>query len=221
MRVGGMEKEKADLMLSRLREFLSGKGVESYLVGGYVRDILLKRVTADIDISVGTDALEVAREMASTLGGKYVLLNESNGIARVVFGTNGERIFLDFSTMRGEIEQDLTHRDFTIDAMAVRLNELQDMGVHLRVIDPFGGQHDLEDRLIRTVSDISFSDDPARLLRAIRLAAELNFTIEPGTEDLISSQSHLIAQVPGERIREELCHLLATPKGNSLPANSG
>jgi poly(A) polymerase len=204
-----MEKGKIDLILSRLMEFLSGMGVESYLIGGYVRDTLLGRATADIDIGVGAYAPEVAREVASTLDGRYVLLNEMNGIARVVFGANGGHIFLDFSTIRGGIEQDLARRDFTIDAMAVSLNELQDVSSHLRVIDPFGGQQDLKDKLVRAVSETSFGDDPARLLRAVRLAVELNFTIESGTENLISDQSHLVARVPGERIREELCHLLA------------
>lgn len=207
-----VEQEVASL-LTEVSQLLIQLGVDSYLVGGYIRDALLGRATRDIDIAVVASASEVAQKIATALKGKYVLLDEVNQIARVVL-VEGEpaqvnRWHLDFSTIEGDIEVNLSHRDFTIDAIAVNLRELK--REHFDLIDPFQGQRDLERGLIRAVSQKAFEDDPARLLRAVRLAAEYGLTIEEKTEALIQSQSQLICQVARERVREELCRLLSTP----------
>ena len=218
------------LFLTRVGHFLAEEGIQSYLVGGLVRDMLLGRDTADIDIAVDARALEIAPLAATALGGKYVLLDEVNGVGRVVLAKNGAapaegKCELDFSTLKSDIEQDLAQRDFTIDAMAVDLKEIipeiltfpppgEGIEVVLKpsaLIDPFKGQDDLRQGVIRAVSETAFKSDAARLLRAVRLAAELGFSIDRETEMLIRHYCHLITGVAGERVREELVRILAVP----------
>jgi len=200
--------EKTASLLRKISDYLTRRNIDSYLVGGNIRDALLGRPTRDIDIALPR-ALELAQKLSKALGGKYVELDEERGIARVVLidPAQDNRWYLDFSTLEGNIVENLSHRDFTIDAIAVNLREL-DEG-HL--IDPFQGQNDLEKGLIKAVSTTAFLDDPARLLRAVRLAAEYGFTIDEKTAVLIQSHSQLIGHVAGERVREELCRLLSTP----------
>ncbi len=200
-------------LLATVNNLLDLQGIKSYLVGGFVRDVLLGRDTADIDIALAADALEIAPRLADALGGKFVRLDEANKVGRVVVkdkkAPSGDHWQLDFAAFGGSIEQDLSRRDFTIDAMAVDLSELSQDDIPL--IDPFNGRDDLKDRIIRVVSGTAFSSDAARLLRAVRLAAELDFTLDGQTETLLKRHSHLIAGVSGERVREELLRLLAVP----------
>jgi len=200
---------KTSLLLTKVSHFLTKQGVKSYLVGGLVRDVLLGRETADIDIAVASDALEIAPQVATAFGGKYVLLDEINRVGRVVVTSEADRWEFDFSTFEGNIEQDLARRDFTIDAMAVDLSQLSK---GFQLIDPFNGLSDLRQGVIRTVSETAFQSDAVRLLRAVRLAAELGFSIDTQTESLIRRYSHLLTNVAGERIREELLQLLAMPQ---------
>lgn len=202
-------------LLSQLGEFLTQQGVEGYLVGGYVRDVLLGRNTRDIDIAVKGDALKTAYQVASILGGAYVPLDKVNRVARVVLAEashKGDAWHLDFSTIMRHVEEDLLRRDFTVNALAASLTNWEGGGSELLLLDPLGGRKDLEGRLVRAVSATIFVDDPARLLRAVRLAAEMNFIIEKGTEALIQKQSYLVARVAGERVREELYRLLSCPR---------
>ncbi len=227
---------KASLLLTKVSNFLVEQGIRAYLVGGFVRDMLLGRDTADIDIAVAADALEIAPKLASALGGRYVLLDEVNRVGRVVLTNEREtsgkgRWELDFSTLNGNIEQDLARRDFTIDAMAVDLSNIvypsKDRGMESEkrsfapfrppvLIDPFNGWDDLHQGVIRTVAETAFQSDAARLLRAVRLAAELGFSIDKETEALIQRYSYLIASVAGERVREELLRLLAVSQARQL-----
>jgi len=202
-------KPRALLLLTKVSSFLTEQDVKAYLVGGFVRDVLLERDTADIDIAVASDALEIAPKVATALGGKYVLLDEANRIGRVVVSKEEGRWELDFSTFKGSIEQDLARRDFTVDAMAVDLSRLGEGYTEVQLIDPFNGWNDLRQGVIRAVAETAFELDAARLLRAVRLAAELGFSIDSETEALIRRYSYLIANVAGERVREELLRLLA------------
>ena len=187
-----------------------------------MRDSLLRRDTADIDIAVAADAVEIASKVADALGGRFVLLDKANRVGRVVVvdkeAPSGGRWELDFSTFQGSIEQDLARRDFTIDAMAVDLRNIVyqphplTLSPSLPIIDPFGGWADLQHGVIRTVSETAFESDAARLLRAVRLAAELGFSLDNQTEALVRRNSQLIAGVAGERLREELLRLLAVPQ---------
>ncbi|MFC2067020.1 CCA tRNA nucleotidyltransferase [Chloroflexota bacterium] len=227
----------ASVLLTRVNHVLAEGGIQSYLIGGFVRDMLLGRDTADIDIAVAANALEVASKVASALGGKYVLLDEVNGVGRVVLlnnGTNPTKVKreLDFSTLKGDIEQDLAQRDFTIDAMAFELGNIvlsdersrkpgkrDEVIVRLPgLIDPFKGWDDLKKGVIRAVSGTVFEADAVRLLRAVRLAAELGFSIDSETEALIQRCCHLISGVAGERVRDELLRILAIPRAGQLLA---
>jgi len=203
-------------LLTRIGHFLAEEGTKSYLVGGFVRDMLLKRETADIDIAVADDALQVAARAAAAMSGRYIPLDEENRIARVVLineeaSPTGDKWQLDFSTITGNIEQDLAQRDFTIDAMALELGEEATFKLSM-LIDPFQGHEDLHQGIIRAVSRTGFQSDAARLLRAVRLAAEFGFSIDMDTEALIRQDCHLISGVAGERTREELLRLLTLPK---------
>jgi len=193
----------------RLKEFLAQRSVECYLSGGFVRDALLGRPSADIDIVVGAGAMELGPEVAHAFEGKYVALDEANEIARVVLRWE-KPLHLDFSTMRGSIEEDLNLRDFTIDAIAINLEEIEEPSPLF--IDPYGGQRDLEMGLVRAISEEAFGQDPARLLRGPRLAAELGFAVDGETKARIERNRLLICGVAAERVRDELCRLLAAPK---------
>jgi poly(A) polymerase len=218
-----MKKEKIYLpepetisLLNKLDGYLSGKNIEAYIVGGFVRDLLLNRPTADIDIAVAADARKIAFAAAESLGGKYVLLDDANAVARVVLtapddASSGGVKVVDFSSYTGDIRHDLSRRDFTINAMAVSLRDYSVNSSAAEIVDILNGKGDIGLRVIRAVDDKVFSLDAVRLLRAVRLAAELGFTIEEKTENLIREYARLIPEVPGERIREELMRFLAIP----------
>ena len=210
-------------LLTEVERILAQQGIEAYVVGGWVRDVLLGRDTADIDIALAGDALAIAPRVASALGGTCVLLDEANQVARVVLPVPEEpspkvQWQLDFSSFSGTIEADLARRDFTINALAVNLHQLVRGRPAVQVIDPFHGGDDLRSRVIRVVAESVFTADPVRLLRAVRLAAELGFTMDEATETLIQRDARLIARVAGERVREELLRLLSVPgSGRFLP----
>jgi poly(A) polymerase len=209
----------------RLREIvalLAQRGTEGYFVGGCVRDVLLGRVVRDWDIAVAGNAPEVAQWVVGDFGAVYVPLDVGRGIVRVVFPSGEGQWHLDLSSYKGDIEADLSRRDFTINAMAVGLPLFTSTDCHAGspslpqfdaadVIDPFGGLKDLAERRIRAASDSIFEDDPVRLLRAVRLAAEYDFTVDEGTERLMRRQGDLLPRVPGERVREEITRLLSVP----------
>lgn len=170
----------------------------------------MERQTNDIDIAVDGNALTIAEAVAEEVGGKFVVLDRANKIARVVIIGEERQWHLDFSSFSDDIESDLARRDFTIDAMAVELDGFS-MESPLKIIDPFSGREDIKNKVLRAVSDRAFEDDAIRLLKAVRLAAELDFEIEQHTEFLIRECSQSVSKVAGERIREELLRLLHLP----------
>lgn len=202
----------AAALLTRLGSFFRSVGIEPYLVGGYVRDTFIGRPSHDIDLTVGVNAPVIAREMADALQGTFVLLDEVHQVARVVVPMSGERWNVDLATLRGTIEEDLAKRDFTIDAIAVRMTALQPGPNPVDSIDPLNGVPDIEQKLIRAASDTIFQDDPARLLRAFRLAAELGFSIAPETEALVQRDALLVPLISGERVHDELGRILETDR---------
>ena len=207
-----MIEPRALSLLAILDGLLVKQNVQGYLVGGFVRDVLLGRDIADIDIAVNADAAQIAPGIAASLHGKFVLLDDVNKIGRIIL--NGWTI--DITSISGTIAGDLARRDFTINAMAVELHQLTAGGQTTPLIDPFGGRFDLDLGIIRIVSGTVFKDDPARLLRAVRLASELGFTIDRKAEVEIIRAAALIADVPGERVREELLRLLDSSRGGRI-----
>ncbi|MDJ0632167.1 MAG: CCA tRNA nucleotidyltransferase [Xenococcaceae cyanobacterium MO_188.B29] len=178
----------------------------AYLVGGAVRDALLQRKGAylDLDFVLPENAIEIAEKIARQYHWGFVVLDEQRQIARVVFSEGT----VDFARQEGDsLEKDLQRRDFTINAIAYNIHRQ-------KLLDPLGGLPDLQKGLIRMVSVANLKDDPLRLLRAYRQAAQLNFTIEPETRQTICSLSHLIDRVAAERVQTELKYLFANPQGS-------
>jgi poly(A) polymerase len=205
--VTGQNLVPQESVAAKVCRFLQDRSVRAYLVGGYVRDRLLGRESHDVDFAVEGDALGLARAVADSMRGAFVLLDDERGTGRAVtHDEHGQRLFVDFAVLQGgDIAFDLSRRDFTIDAIALDINDLN------RFIDPYDGRGDLEVGLMRAVSEGAFCDDPLRALRAVRLAAELGLRIEPRTEELIRRDAGLITTVSAERVRDELSKTLAQP----------
>ena len=181
-----------------------------YLVGGYVRDWLLGRESHDLDFAMDGDAIGLARRMANRFRGHFVLLDREHNTARAVFKERGASYNVDIAGIRGhEILADLRARDFTMNAVAVSISDLDVSNPPL--IDPTLGQADIEQRMIRATSDHAFRDDPIRMLRAVRQAASLGFAIVPSTEALVIRDAHLLGEAAGERICAELAQMLTQP----------
>ncbi|WP_172891245.1 CCA tRNA nucleotidyltransferase [Dolichospermum compactum] len=176
-----------------------------YMVGGAVRDAILGRVReyVDLDFIIPVDAVKVARKIAQRYQAGFVLLDAQRKIARVVF----PEATADFAQQEGEsLITDLHRRDFTINAIAYNPHTQE-------IIDPLQGYKDIESGLLRMISLINLQNDPLRLMRAYRQAAQLGFTIEPATQETIRSLVTSIVQVATERIRVEIGYLLASYHG--------
>jgi tRNA nucleotidyltransferase (CCA-adding enzyme) len=177
----------------------------AYMVGGAVRDALLGRTREywDLDFVIPSDAVQVAQSIARHYHVGFVLLDPQRQIARVVF----PQATVDFAQQEGEsLEADLGRRDFTINAIAYNPHSQE-------IIDPLQGRADLERGIIKMVSPANLQDDPLRLMRAYRQAAQLNFTIEATTQATIQTLASHITQVAPERVRVEINYLLANSLG--------
>ncbi len=197
-------------------------GLEAYVIGGYVRDIFLNRPSKDIDIVAVGSGIELAKAVARKLGkGANLSVFKNFGTAQVKAGD----LELEFVGARresyshdsrkpivedGTLEDDQNRRDFTINALALCLNKDR-FG---ELIDPFGGLDDMEDLIIRTPldPDITFSDDPLRMMRAVRFATQLGFFIDPDTFDAIIRNRERISIISKERIVDELNKIMLSPK---------
>ena len=196
-------------------------GVDCYVVGGYVRDIFLQRPSNDIDVVVVGSGIEVASALKQRLGKKaHLSVFRNFGTAQVKYkntevefvGARKESYNHDSRkpiVEDGTLEDDQNRRDFTINAMAICLNANR-FG---ELVDPFYGIEDLEDGIIRTPldPDITFSDDPLRMLRCIRFATQLRFLIDDETFDALERNAERIKIISGERIKDELNKIMMTP----------
>ncbi len=193
-------------LLERIIAFIGENHPEAYLVGGCVRDRLMGKESRDFDFVVPEGAISLAKEIADRFRGAFVLLDERREFARVVF----RDFYIDLARRVGkDTLEDLSHRDFTINAMAV---PLEDWGKEpLPIIDPHGGKQDLELGLIRRLSPSTFLEDPCRILRAIRFSAQFRFTIEPETLREMAEHAHRLVIVSRERLRDEISLTLAEP----------
>lgn len=198
-----------------LRERIESRGATAYVVGGGVRDALLGRKIEDIDVAVETSIQcihELGRELARRFGGAYVRLAPERGIVRVVLPEGG---FVDLSAAPNGIMDDLARRDFTINAMAAPLADVETGIRRESVIDPHGGIADIDDGVIRCVSPSCFDDDPIRLLRAPRLASQLGFAMSDQTRRSITLDAGALARSSRERVRDETLKLMAAPNAVS------
>lgn len=226
----------------RVADLLISNGFEAFLVGGAVRDSLLKRTPKDFDLA--TNALP---EQIEKIFPRSVTTNARFGTVLVIMDDKeGERFDVEVTTYRKEeeyfggrwpakvefttsIEEDLSRRDFTINAIAINMSLLHDASAALTevIIDPFAGFSDLNNKIIRAVRDPleRFSEDGLRSFKACRLAAELEFSIESGTFDAIKQTLHIARKISMERVRDELLKLLKyAPKpsvGINLLKDSG
>src|SRR3990172_7198518 len=194
--------------LVELDRFFAGRGVQAFVVGGFVRDALMGRDCHDIDVSFAGDPVEVGRDLAEAFVGHFFPLAEEQHVARVLLPERD--VHIDLMPMRAKIEADLTERDFTIDAMAVPLAEAA--SGKAVVIDPAGGEAALRRRLVRVVAEEAFLADPLRPLRGVRLAVELEFASDPATAGLIREPAQRLPKASVERQRDELMRIMATAR---------
>ena len=196
-------------------------GLECYVVGGYVRDLFLERPSNDIDVVVVGSGIQVASELKAILGKKaHLSVFRNFGTAQVKYkhtevefvGARRESYSHDSRkpvVEDGTLEDDQNRRDFTINALAVCLNKAR-FG---ELVDPFGGVDDLWDGIICTPldPDVTFSDDPLRMMRCVRFATQLNFFIDDETFEALERNAERIKIISGERIEEELNKIMMTP----------
>lgn len=203
------------MLLRQIVGLLREMNTPAYLVGGAVRDLLLNArpgtkarppVAYDLDFAVPGDALLIARRIADELGGAFYPLDAGRDVGRAVLtGRQGEAWLVDVARFQGQdLMADLAGRDFTINAMALDVTCDPPL-----LIDPHGGQPNLQARQLRAVSDQAIRDDPVRGLRAVRLGAQLGFEIESHTQRLIRAAANSMADVSAERVRDELCKILS------------
>lgn len=197
------------------------RAVEAYVVGGYVRDLLLQRASKDVDFVCVGSGIDLAESVAEELGPRVkVNIFRNFGTAQIALdGLDLEFVGARKESYRSEsrkpvvedgtLEDDQKRRDFTINAMAIALNK-DSWG---ELVDPFDGVGDLKRKIIRTPLDpvVTFSDDPLRMMRAVRFASQLNFDIEAGTFAALSSQADRLKIVSAERIIDELNKIIMSP----------
>ncbi|MFN9115708.1 MAG: CCA tRNA nucleotidyltransferase [Bacteroidota bacterium] len=195
--------------------------IPAYVVGGYVRDLFLNRESKDIDVVVVGDGIEIAKELAESIENSHYAYFKNFGTALVktneweieFVGARKESYVHDSRkpyVSPGSLTDDQNRRDFTMNALAISLNEA-DYGT---LVDPFGGLNDLNNKIIRTPlnPDITFSDDPLRMLRCIRFSAQLKFEIHEETFEALKRNAERIKIISAERINEELNKILKSPK---------
>ncbi|WP_024989653.1 CCA tRNA nucleotidyltransferase [Segatella albensis] len=205
----------------KISEAADSLHLECYVVGGYVRDLFLERPSNDIDVVVVGSGIRVADALKKKLGKRaHISVFRNFGTAQVKY----KNIEVEFVGARkesyshdsrkphvedGTLEDDQNRRDFTINALAVCLNK-ERFG---ELVDPFGGVMDMEDRIIATPldPDITFSDDPLRMLRCVRFATQLNFEIEDETREALVRNSERLKIISGERIADEMNKIMLSP----------
>ncbi|HVF26012.1 MAG TPA: DUF5678 domain-containing protein, partial [Anaerolineales bacterium] len=192
-------------LIDKVRDALPNQDI--HLVGGAVRDMLSKRLSRDLDFALPSNGISSARRVANALNGDFMALDGERDTGRaIITESDGTRTFLDFATYRGAtLDEDLHARDFTMNAIAYDLRAST-------IIDPLNGASDLRAKTIRACLPTSVSNDPLRILRAIRQAAAFDFKIERETRNLMQQSAHLLPNISPERKRDEVFKILEGPK---------
>ena len=176
---------------------------EIYVIGGYLRDKILNKFNKDLDFVVKKNSIKAAREIADCFGGDFYTLDKERETARALIPLENQQLIVDVALINGEnIFDDLGKRDFTINAMAINLIEPD------RIIDPLGGQQDLQHKKLVPCSESSFSEDPVRTLRSVRFIQNLGLDFDPNIKPAIIAASKNLHLISAERIRDELCQIL-------------
>ncbi len=206
---------KSQVAVGDIFALVAAHGVPAWLVGGYVRDLLLGRASHDLDLVVAEGGIRLARSIASAFDGSFFILDEARDVGRAILRDEaGATLEVDVARLREpRLLDDLALRDFTINAIAldIRAGPLGSPVATEKLIDPFGGRVDLAAGLLRAVSEGAFRDDPLRTLRGVRLAVELGFRIEDATHNLIRRDAALLTGVAAERVRDELMRIVGAP----------
>jgi len=193
--------------------------VKLYLVGGALRDLLLKRKkeNPDFDFCLKRGALSFGRRLAGHLRAAFVLLDEEHGACRVVKKADGDIYTFDFTDFRGPtLEKDLLHRDFTINSLALELKHIfSDEDLSKVIIDPYSGREDLKRKMIRATHKNSFPEDPLRIMRAFSFSCLLGFSVEKETLRLAKKDKSMISSVSGERLRDELFKIFESTQAHA------
>ena len=188
-------------------EWLAQQRVAAYLVGGCVRDRILGRPIYDLDVAVERGGLALARRLADHFQGAYYPLDSERDTGRAILRVpQGQPVAVDVAGFRGpDLASDLADRDFTINALAANVRTPEE------IVDLHNGLRDLEEGVIRPVSEAAIRHDPLRALRAVRQVAQLGFRLAPETEALICRDGQALTAVAGERVRDELARFLVLP----------
>jgi len=191
-----------------LQDILRNVAPDVYVVGGAVRDAYLQRPLHDIDLITPLDGRPIARKIANEFQGAYYPLDNERRVGRALVTVNEQELIIDVAQFRGQdLLTDLKDRDFTVNAMAVKLhNNLQ------AVYDPLNGLSDLDTKQLRLCDPSAIENDPVRSLRAIRMCAVLGLRLTAETREAIARHASLLAQSSVERVRDEFLAILDTPK---------
>jgi len=202
-------------LLETILRIANKRKVKLYLVGGYLRDILLGREkkNPDIDFCLRRTAINFGKDVARKIKGGFVILDKTHGCSRVVKRIKDKIYTLDFTDFRGKtIEDDLLHRDFTINALSIELEKFFSGGtIENLIIDPYKGRRDLGLKIVRLVNKKAFDEDPLRVLRAFSLAIIFDFKIDKEALKAIKLKARGLSKVSYERIRDELFKILERP----------
>ena len=199
--------------IKHLAELIQRSGCEAYVVGGAVRDMLLGLNPGDVDIVVDSHPMEIAEQLSRYLSAKYFKLHDHHSTVRVLFQSEEfNQCAVDISAMKVSIMHDLTHRDFTCNALALPIELASSSWGVAQIIDGAAGITAISQRTLTAVSGQSFNQDPLRLLRAFRLAAELDLDISEKTLAMVKRDAPLISEAAPERIRDELLRIVGTSR---------
>ena len=202
-----------ELLQPQLDEFISSQVHacgEIFLVGGAIRNTYLRKEVHDLDFAVKKNAITAAKNAADRFNGDFYILDKKRGAARALISIRNKKLIIDFTLLNGRsIDDDLNNRDFTINAMAIKIP------LSGKVIDPLNGRADINGSILRSCSPNSFQDDPVRTIRAIRFVNEFNLVLGQSEVELIKSASCNLDEISNERKRDEIINVLEKTDGKT------